>query len=159
MKKQILFISSLMVFILISNPAFSQKKGIGLGAILNSPTGISFKGWVDDHLAVDGAVSFTIGDNSDFYVHADVLADRDLKNEDVNVDPGLFHLYYGGGVRLYWQEITDDVQVGIRIPGGISYTPTDIPAELFFELVPTLDVAPDVQFGFAGAVGARYYID
>lgn len=160
MKKLIasLFICS---FLLIANQqSFAQQSGFGIGAMLNSPTGISMKGWVNQKVAVDGAVSFDVGQNfSRFYMHSDLLRHSDPLNEELNLEYGLFRYYYGIGLRLLWTDIANQVTAGLRTPVGTSFDLGDSQVETFFELVPTIDFAPGFRFGFAGAFGMRVYLN
>jgi hypothetical protein len=53
--------------------------------------------------------------------------------------------------------MSDDAQLGIRIPIGISYYFQNDPIEIFFEVVPILDIAPSTSFSGNGGFGLRYY--
>jgi len=50
----------------------------------------------------------------------------------------------------------DDV-LGVRIPVGLAYEFANHPFDIFVEIVPILDITPDTDFDFEGAIGARYY--
>jgi hypothetical protein len=144
----------------MTESALAQRKsGVGIGAMIGSPNGISAKGWIGSDMAIDGAVSFSLGElTSSFYLHSDVLFHRNLSNEGLDVDNGRLDFYYGAGIRLQWFDAIDDIYTGIRGPAGLSYLFEPFPGELFFELVPTVDIHPAFQFSFAGAIGARYYL-
>jgi len=45
----------------------------------------------------------------------------------------------------------------VRIPIGVSYYFANDPLELFFEIVPILDLAPATEFSGNGGFGIRYY--
>lgn len=146
--------------LLISQTSLAQHRGIGVGGMLNSPTGISLKGWVNQDLALDGAISFNIARGaSSLYLHSDVLYHGYSLNEDVNISEGDLRVYYGGGFRFLWFDNQNDATIGLRAPVGLNYQIEDFSSETFFELVPTVDLNPIFRFGFAGAIGFRYYLN
>ena len=145
---------------IISQSALAQQEGIGIGGIINSPTGISLKGYINDKLAVDGAISFSIVENnSSFYVHSNVLYQGDSINKELNEAGSNLDIYYGAGFRMLWFDNQRDTIIGLRAPLGVTYQIGSTPTETFFELVPTVDVNPAFRFGFDGAVGFRYYLN
>lgn len=151
----VFFCSSLLF---LANMGYAQQSGLGLGAIINSPTGFSIKGWVSDDLAIDAAVSFTLSDDfQSLYLHSDVLYHNDSLNDKLDLDNASLRTYYGAGLRLIFRDFSD--VVGIRVPFGITYSLTNAPLGTFFELVPTFDIEPEFTFFFAGAIGVRYYIN
>ncbi len=154
MKKSlfILFFCGSLLF--TGRSVLAQDSQIGIGAIINSPTGVSAKVWVTQNLAVDGALSFSIAENvSRFYFHSDVLQHGD------RFGGGMLQSYYGLGIRLLWSDLTDDLDAGIRGPIGITYDFENTNLESFFEIVPTLDFTPDAEFFWGGAVGMRFYLN
>lgn len=145
---------------LLSELSTAQNRGLGIGAMLDSPTGITMKSWISEEIAIDGAVSFTISQGaSSFYLHSDLLYHGHPINERLNVESGELRAYFGGGIRVLWNDGTLETVTAIRIPGGINYQIEDTPAETFFELVPTIDFSPFGRFSFAGAIGFRYYLN
>ncbi len=160
MKK--VFVAGLLVagFLCISTSVYAQQSGIGLGAIINSPTGVSLKGWINEDLALDGAISFSIGENSSsFYLHSDILFHGSSASEEIGLDEGNLQAYYGGGFRFIWVDGAGDPVVGLRGPLGVNYAFENSRAEAFVELVPTLDFNPSFRFLFAGGIGVRYYLN
>lgn len=153
MKKLLLVILFCGALLAISNAVTAQESRIGVGAMINDPTGLSAKVWLNENLAIDGALSFSLAENSSrIYFHTSVLEHRAMDTEN-------FQLYYGLGMRLIWTDVTDDFITGLRIPGGVAYSIEDSKIEPFFELVPTLDFSPSFRFGFAGALGLRLYLN
>jgi hypothetical protein len=155
MKSKITIIS-LFLSVLSAN-AFAQDK-FGLGVILGEPTGLSLKYWLGKEHAIDGAVAWSYSENDSLQLHTDYL----VHNYDVfNTDELPF--YCGLGARLKFKE--DDGRgrnenhaiFGIRIPLGVTYVFDDAPVDLFFELVPVLDLAPDVELDVNAAIGLRIY--
>jgi len=65
-------------------------------------------------------------------------------------------LYFGIGARMILIDNFDDI-VGIRFPIGLAYMFHRLPFDIFGEVVPILDLAPDTDFDLEGAVGARFW--
>lgn len=133
----------------------------GLGAIVAEPTGLSAKLWLDRNTALDAAAAWSFSGHDSLQLHADWLYHRfDL----FRVDPryGRLPLYFGIGGRLKLGDDKgrgrdDDDVLGIRVPIGVSYLFTQAPFDVFGEVVPVLDVAPDTELDLNVAIGGRYY--
>ncbi|HPE20384.1 MAG TPA: hypothetical protein PLV02_03510 [Candidatus Mcinerneyibacteriales bacterium] len=123
----------------------------GLGIILGEPTGITFKYWASDKAAFDGALAWSFSKEDKFHIHGDYLF-HSLNAYTLDEIP--FNLYYGIGARV---KFTSETQFGIRFPLGTTYTPTSTPLEVFCEIVPLMDLAPDTAFRFNTGLGIRYY--
>lgn len=136
----------------------AQQSGVGIGGILNGPTGLSVKVWLSEDLAVDGALGLQLSENfQSVYVHSDILYHNNSLNEELDLNNASLRSYYGAGIRVVFQDFNDIV--GIRLPAGITYSLTNAPLGTFFELAPTFDIEPSFQFSFAGAIGLRYYLN
>ena len=157
--KKLLVITLFCCSLLVLNQSVSaQQSGIGVGAILNGPTGISTKVWVNDNFAVDGALSMTLSENfQSVYLHSNLLYHNNALNEKLDLNNSSLRSYYGAGIRLILQDF--DNVVGIRVPVGLSYSLDNAPLGTFFELAPTFDIEPAFRFSFAGAIGLRYYLN
>ena len=151
-------ITMISLFLLaLSANAFAQDR-FGLGLIVGEPTGMSFKYWFDRERAIDGAAAWSYSENDSLQLHADYL----IHNYDV-FDTRELPFYCGLGARLKFKE--DDGRgrnehhdlFGIRIPLGVTYVFNEAPVDLFFEVVPVLDLAPDVDLDLNAAVGLRIY--
>ena len=129
------------------------ETGLGIGVIIGEPTGISIKKWIGETRAVDAAAAWSFSKNESFQLHADYLIHNFslLKLEDLE---GRLPVYYGVGCRI---KLDEDALIGIRVPFGISYLFADAPVDLFIEIVPILDVAPDTDLDINAAIGVRYY--
>lgn len=147
----LLFCGSLLC---ISQTTFAQNSGFGIGAIINSPNGLSAKAWVSDNLAVDGAFTFSISENfSQIYFHSDVLQHSDA------ITAESLELYYGLGIRLLWDDLSDDLTAGLRGPIGTEYSFEGSNIKSFLEIAPTLDFTNNTSFFFTGALGMRVYLN
>lgn len=158
MKKILAIILCCFSLSVLTQTSFAQQSGIGFGAILNSPTGVSIKGWLSEDLAIDGALSFQLGENfQSLYLHSNILYHNDSLNEKLELNNASLRTYYGAGIRIQFDDFTD--VVGIRLPVGLTYSVSNAPIGTFFELVPTFDIEPSFNFFFGGAIGLRYYIN
>lgn len=149
MKRFVLIL--MLAAILFPGAAKAQDNDFGLGIILGEPTGISLKYWVGSNAAIDGAVAWSFGNNDSLHLHADYLFH---KFNLFKVEKGKIPLYYGIGIRVRAEGRT---RVGVRFPVGISYIFEKAPLDIFLELAPLLDLVPDTDFRFNGAIGIRYY--
>lgn len=153
MKKVLLIILFCGSLLFIGQSAYAQDSGFGVGAMINSPTGVSAKAWINEDFAIDGAFSFQVGSGiSQTYLHVNALQHHQAENQQLK-------FYYGLGSRFLWSDPSNNVTAGIRVPGGVSYTISNTKLESFFEIAPTIDFTPITRFGFEGAVGLRLYLN
>ena len=153
MKLTLRFAFLIALFSIFSLNAHAQGKtnDLGAGIILGEPTGITAKWWNSNDRAIDLAVAWSTGRNDRFHLHGDYLIHRyDL----ISVDAGKLPVYYGVGARLGFGDVVD---LGVRIPVGIAYEFANDPFELFFEIVPVLNLYPGTDFDANGGFGVRYY--
>jgi hypothetical protein len=135
--------------------AASYPGKLGVGVIVGEPTGASVKYWLNDTLAVDGAAGWSVHDNTDFYVHGDLLW-HDF--DQIPVSSGRLPFYIGvGGLVRFRDDNNLDNEVGIRVPVGVSYMFENAPLDIFVEIGPALDIAPDVRGEITGGIGVRYW--
>ena len=152
--KRLVFFSILATVIFASHHGFAANT-IGAGFILGSPSGLTAKIFMLQNDAID----IGIGESSDdLYMYADYLRHFSnifpVKNLAFYVGAGVgFHDYEKDGRNDH----EDENRVEIRTPLGLEYAFTEVPIRIFFELVPALRIAPDVDFGIRGGLGARYF--
>ncbi|NUO79092.1 hypothetical protein HUU05_03375 [candidate division KSB1 bacterium] len=129
----------------------AQHHGFGVGVIFGEPSGINGKHWLSNRTAIVGAVAWSVGKEDALHLHGDYLFhDFDL----LHAERGKMALYYGLGGRIRFE---DDSVIGARIPVGLNYLFAKAPVDLFLELVPMLDLAPDTKFDMNGGVGVRFF--
>lgn len=132
----------------------SKKNGIGL--IAGEPTGITYKHWLSQNSAFDVSLAWSVSSddnvsiNSDYLLHTPKSVNIDTKSDSFSLP-----FYYGIGARLRLGD--DDAQFGIRVPLGLAFYVNNQPIEIFGEIVPIVDVAPDTEFDLNGGIGARFY--
>ncbi len=126
----------------------------GVGIVLGEPLGASAKYFFNDTLAIDGAAGWSDRDNTDLYVHGDVL----WHNYDLlPVSRGRLPVYFGVGGLARFRNHGEDNQVGIRLPVGVSYLFDNAPLDIFAEIGPALDVAPAIRGEITGGIGVRFW--
>ena len=138
---------------LLEGISVAEGKDFGLGIIVGEPTGISLKSWMRESTALDGAIGWSTRHRDFLYVHGDYLVHNFAWLE---VETGKLPFYYGVGGRIKLRD--DDSTVGVRIPVGLAYLFAKVPLDVFFELVPSLDLVPDTAFRLDGAIGIRYFL-
>lgn len=132
--------------------AQAQDRTFGIGGIIGDPDGISMKAWFSESTALAGAVSMNLGDDGSWLL---VQADFLKQNTIVTWEEALLQTHFGGGLQIVSGDYVDNI--ALRAPIGIDVNAIDAPMEIFMEVVPTIDVDPEVYFYFSGAMGFRYY--
>lgn len=131
-------------------PAAAQS-GVGVGVILGEPTGLSFKSWMSAKTAFDLGAAWSFVNEDAVHLHGDYL----IHGYNVLPHQRRLPVYFGLGARLKIQD--EDSRVGIRAPLGVEYLFPRESMDLFFEVVPILDVTPVTEFNMNLAVGGRYF--
>ena len=137
----------------LTRPEGAMDRRFGAGLILGEPIGASFKYWLDEQIALDGAVAWSFRHEDNFEFHTDVLFH---KFDWFPVSRGKLPFYFGGGVRLKLED-NDDDRFGIRGPVGLSYMFDNVPVDVFVEIAPVIDFIPRTRGGITGGIGARYW--
>ncbi|MFU8859628.1 MAG: hypothetical protein ACNA8K_04320 [Cyclonatronaceae bacterium] len=160
MKKTILFTFLLFISASVINEIHAQGQNdpqrFGLGIMIGEPTGITGKYWMNTTNALAGGVAWSFRGpshrrSSNIHLHLDYQA----HNFNLfNVEQGTMGFYYGIGGRL---RTGGDANIGVRIPLGLNYLFADNPLEIYFEIVPILDLMPDTDLEGNGGIGIRYY--
>jgi len=154
MSRKIVIALASLLTLAASAPAWAQDKNVGVGFILGEPTGLDAKIWLADQHALEFGVAWSLSGNNEFHLQGDYLFHRfgliKMNNNDQ------FPLYFGVGGRMILIDNHDDV-FGIRFPVGLTYIFRNYPFDIFGEIVPILDVAPDTDFDLEGAIGARFW--
>jgi hypothetical protein len=153
MKKNILITMVLGLMMMIAKPLTAQDHGFGMGLILGEPTGLSAKLWTSSDNAFDFAAAWSFKGDGNLLLQADYVW------HFFNLMPvpsGKLPLYIGIGGRVI---LADDPRFGVRIPIGIDYLFAKAPIDVFLELVPIIDLAPETDFGVGGGIGIRYWFN
>ena len=151
-------IAGLLLAVSSASAGTRTEEPFGLGVIVGEPTGLSLKYWLDKDTAIDGAAAWSFSENDSFQLHGDYL----IHNYDL-LEADELPLYYGLGARLKFKDSDgrgrneDHAIFGIRFPLGITYLFDEVPFDVFAELVPVLDVAPDADVDLNAAIGFHFY--
>lgn len=125
-------------------------QGIGLGAFVGEPTGLSAKIWQGRTNAIDVLLGWSINHN---YMHA--IADYVWHNYNlIPVSKGQFPLYYGLGGSFV---LSNNPSGGIRMVAGLEYLMADAPLDVFFEVAPVAVIFPDPGIDLNAGLGMRYF--
>lgn len=152
---------AIMVAIFLVGPAKAAGGDFGLGIIVGEPTGFVGKYYLSNRNAIDGAVGWSLEKDNYMHLHGDYL----FHNWDlIDVDEGSMAFYFGIGGRIVLVDDDDDRHdydpedhIGVRFPLGLNYLFENRIFDIFAEIVPIMDVAPDTDFDIEGALGARFY--
>ena len=151
-------IAIIVLLLSVTSANARMQDDFGIGFIIGEPTGFSLKYWLDEEIAIDGAAAWSYSENDSFQLHSDYL----IHNYDL-LEADDLPVYYGIGARLKFKDNDgrgrnrNDAIFGIRVPLGVTYLFDDAPLDIFFELVPVLDLSPDVELDINAAVGLRFY--
>jgi len=129
----------------------AQEKGFGLGVIVGEPTGISVKAWMGRGGAICAAAGWSLTETEYINFHGDYIFHNFSL---INVEKGSLPVYYGVGIRI---KTKGETKFGVRIPVGIDYLLDNAPLDIFFEIVPVLDLTPETKFRFSAGLGIRFF--
>jgi hypothetical protein len=149
MKKTVNFI--FISIILFQLTITAQDKNFGLGIILGEPTGVSAKLWTSGDNAFDFGAAWSFKGDGHLLLQADYVWHIFRL---IPVSSGKLPFYVGVGGRVV---LADDPLIGVRVPLGLDYMFSNALVDIFVELVPILDLAPETDFDFGGGIGARYW--
>jgi hypothetical protein len=138
-----------------SDSSHSSHTGkFGAGITFGEPIGADVKYWLNETMAIDGALGWSFHDDTDVYLHSDFLWHN---FQLIPVSQGQMPLYFGVGALARFRHGDDANQAGIRAPVGISYMFDNVPVDIFAEVAPAIDVAPFVRGEVTGGIGIRYW--
>ena len=137
----------------LSSAAEAQRSGLGIGIIAGEPTGVNGKLWMADNHAIDASVAWSFANEGALHIDADYMIH---KYDMINSSSAQIPVYVGLGARL---KFGTKLSVAARVPVGINYLFENSRFDLFFELVPMLDVTPSVDLRLNAAIGVRYALN
>ena len=156
------FTSALAVLVLAVQPLQAQNEAVyaptqssggrfGLGFVFGEPTGVNAKLWQTQALAVDAGLAWSAIEDGATTIYGDLLWHQFGL---LDVTNGALPVYLGAGARF---QFADETHFGIRTVAGLDYILSSTPFDVFLELVPTFDFAPEADFLLTAAVGFRYF--
>lgn len=147
----------LLICLAIMAPAFAQaREGTGVGLLLGAPSGFTARHWFSPDRSFHVDAGWSLADENKFHVQGAYLWDRPgvIAIGDETLD---FFFGAGASVRTKSGKKNDDVVVGPRLPGGVSYFLQDPDLELFAQLGLTVGFIPSSDIFLDAAVGLRFY--
>lgn len=138
--------------------AARAPEGFGIGVIGGDPEALVSWAWrPGDEWYLQGSAGWDLRDDA---VHATVDYVLQPMILDVPDAPNVrFPLYVGVGARLRVGDGWDgeDEGLGVRVPFGISVTPTSVPLDFFLEIAPAVILFPQTEGELDGGLGVRFY--
>ena len=146
--------------LLLTVAASAQLSGTGIGLVIGEPTGLSLKSWLSGNSAVTVGAAWSFQHDGSLFLWADyTLHSFDITNS--GSDRSLAFYYGIGGKASFVDNENDnegnDTVIGARIPLGLMIPLRHHPVDFFVEVVPTIDLAPDTEFGVNGGIGAHLF--
>lgn len=145
----------------------NERQDFSAGIVLGSPSALTAKYWFNNKEAFDVGLAFSSNDYfllySDYLIHyPDLLNKRNKFLSRVQPYLGI------GGVfvsttkdrtdeRGYYGKKSGSLGLGIRIPFGAEWRPSELPIGVFLELAPGMSVIPATDGYFQIGLGIRYY--
>ncbi|HEX5397876.1 MAG TPA: hypothetical protein VFY06_02375 [Verrucomicrobiae bacterium] len=131
----------------------SGSHRLGAGLVFGEPTGPTVKYWLNDTMAVDGTLGWSLQDDDNIYLNADIL----WHNFDlIPVSRGKAPVYFGVGPSIEFRDNQDN-RFGVRAPVGVSYMFENKPLDVFVEVAPILDFSPELHGDINVGIGVRYW--
>jgi hypothetical protein len=121
-----------------------------LGVFIGQPMAISGKYWLSKLFAIDAGVGWSFSENGKLDVFGDVLAHPYY----IPLNFGDLPLYLGAGATF--QVGDGDSFLGVRFPLGAELLLAGFPVAVSGEVVPVMEVLPDMGFRLEGGVGIRF---
>lgn len=146
-----------LIGICFCSTAAARTRSFGFGFTALGETGLSIKQQIRRSSAIASGISWSFQDRASFGFHVDYLLDTLILSPRA---PSRFSLYYGFGGKFKsnppQHDKTNDYEIGIRLPLGISYIFTTPPIDVFFEVGPVFDFLPNIGLGLSSGIGVRY---
>ena len=150
--RRILLFMAVLLLLASASPLFSQEGDIvGAGIILGEPTGISAKVWFEKGLAADAAVAWSFLGDSSLYVHGNFLYHFKVLNTGAD---NFITPYVSARAAFRFE---DYLNVGLRVPVGVSWLLNAAPVEVFAEIAPGVGLVPETDLELGVGLGARFY--
>jgi len=153
------------IIMIFAKPITAQDHGFGLGVIVGEPTGFSAKLWTSKVNAFDFGLGFSVGGdriayNGNYENSGRIHFHMDYLWHSFNAISSTenFPLYYGIGGRFN-SGAGYDASIGIRGVFGIAWFPHSTPIDVFFELVPVLQITANTGLGIDAGLGIRFFFE
>lgn len=128
--------------------ASRDLKHMSIGIFLGAPTGFSIGFSMNNSHVINGIVGWSFDKNPSFYLTTDYTY-----RWNMDMRSGQLFLYAGIGGYI---KLLQDIDLGLRVPVGVSYFTPTIPLEIFFELAPGMKLIPTTSPFLNGGLGIRW---
>ena len=148
-----------LIVLLATNSFAAGRKDIGISVYAGDPDGITGKYMLKNNRAVAVGFGWKETGDKETQIYGDYLF---YKWSFIKVPDGKMALYFGGGGRYISYGGDDgkkkkDDEFGLRIPVGVEYFFWQSQLGAFGEFVPVLNLTPDSEMEFGGAIGIRFF--
>ena len=144
-------IINVLLFVALNISINAQSSGFGIGIVFGEPTGISAKLWNGKTTAFQGAIAWSFGNNDALRLQSDYL----WHFPGLEIAMGKLPYYLGIGASM---TLANKLVLAARIPIGVNYQLFELPLDIFIEVVPGLNLIPDVDFNIDAGLGIRYFL-
>lgn len=147
-----LILLSGLILVLTTNLLAKDRNGFGIGPVVGEPTGLNAQFYWDKNSAVDVTTAWS-WDNW-------LLVSVDFQMYDYFMDmPREWKWSYGGGVYMNLaNDDHEDNALGIRVPLGLKYHFPYSIVDVWGEVAPGIELAPDTKFAFQGGIGLTFWL-
>ena len=130
-----------------------EGKRIGAGIYVGEPTGLTMKGYLTEKWAVSGTGAWSFVDDSFTLMGA---ATYDIFNLPIDSNDLSIPFYVGAGGKFVFDDHNEG-GAAVQVPVGLAAQWNTAPIEVFLEVTPGVQVAPETEFDFGGGIGIRFY--
>lgn len=145
--------------------AGTGDKGLGVGLAGGNPSGVCFKAWLGEKLAVDGVLGYRTWGWAGLTVDLSVIHhDFGFWEKMFDVPSARLPLYYGvGGIAGYHfygnpHYPSSFLDAGVYAKIGTAIIFEELPFDIFLEPGIGLFVLPGIHLGGVGKAGVRYWL-
>ncbi len=133
-------------------PLSAAANDIGVGLAAGEPSGLAFSLVRDEGYGIAAVAGWSLADPQGPHLHIDyVMGDR------LGAEGRGSPIYNGIGVRFQLYDDAVSRLIGIRFPMGLLFPAKHRRFDLFIEVVPIIDLVPEIDVVFTGGLGMRFY--
>jgi hypothetical protein len=138
----------ILMLVLYAGAQGREARKFGIGLMLGTPEGISFKYWLNGVNALTGGIS--LGDESTIQLN---YLWHDFNT--IRAVAGKLPIHYGFGANIH--SAGNGGTLAVRGVIGLTYILSRTPVDMFFEFAPLWKLTADSVIQLTASVGARYY--
>ena len=142
-------LAMVLITFVIAGAGFAQSEGIGVGLEFDGGIQLSGKYWMNNTTGIAGTLNGA-GLSADYLLHNYGLIELDKIQTPV---------HYGAGLGVSFSEDAEgktEVNLGVRVPVGMSFYLKKQPIDIYWSLVPGINMN-GFNFGLGYEWGIRYF--